>query len=64
MFKYEGYTEYMFGGIILTFSKDGNKYTMLNQQWDDDLDIDVAGNEIAYYLSDGEWNTDDLILES
>ena len=37
-----------------------------DQYWEDkglDNITQTTGEEIAYYLSDGEWNTDDLILE-
>lgn len=37
-----------------------------NQYWEDEgLDniTQIMGEEIAYYLSNGEWNKDDLILE-
>lgn len=38
-----------------------------DQYWEDEgLDnvTQTIGEEIAYYLSDGEWNKDDLVLEN
>lgn len=37
-----------------------------DQWWNDegeDTTIKNWGEEVAYYLNDGEWNTDDLVLE-
>lgn len=88
MFKYAGYKEDNYGGLLIYFIKDGKTYSMYdqyedmweasreaNEQMDDeqfdqwwndegeDYTIKAWAEEVAYYLNDGEWNTDDLVLE-
>lgn len=89
MFEYVGYNEDNYDGVLLLFTNNGKRYSLLenygelkesewetneqmndeqfDQYWEDEgLDrvTQIIGEEIAYYLNDGEWNTDDLVLEN
>lgn len=88
MFKYAGYREYKYGGLLIYFTKDGKTYSLydysddmwiagretmeqlndkqFDQWWNDegeDYTIKEWAEEVAYYLSEGEWNKDNLMLE-